>query len=167
MKMHRNWTWVFALPLVFAGCAGSETASGPIAEGDALPSFSVKTIDGGTLESEQLRGGPVLLSFWSTSCSTCIGEIPDLNRLASGKRVKVIGISLDSSGGDALRPFVAKHKIGYTVALGDEALFEKLQGTAIPYTVLIDGSLRIRRIYHGAVSAETLEADLEGMNHGA
>ncbi|MCI0655157.1 MAG: TlpA family protein disulfide reductase, partial [Methylococcaceae bacterium] len=45
------------------------------------PEVLFKDTTGRTLAMSDLRGKPVLVTFWATSCSICIREIPDLIRL--------------------------------------------------------------------------------------
>jgi thiol-disulfide isomerase/thioredoxin len=37
----------------------------------------------------ELRGRPVLLDFWSTSCAPCIRDLPNVKRLAEEHKVEV------------------------------------------------------------------------------
>ena len=53
------------------------------------------------------------------------------------------------------------------VALGDEALFEKFGGVGIPYTVVLDRSQRVVKVYRGAVTREALESDIRAIGPGA
>ncbi|MEZ5449307.1 MAG: TlpA disulfide reductase family protein [Thiolinea sp.] len=58
------------------------------------------TIDGQTIELQELRGAPYMVVFWATSCSGCVKEIPELNALhdemkARGFKVIAIAMSYD------------------------------------------------------------------------
>ena len=59
--------------------------------------FEVRLLDGTTRRLSDFRGKAVLLNFWTTWCSTCMTEMPDLNRLHDlyPDTLQVIGISLD------------------------------------------------------------------------
>jgi thiol-disulfide isomerase/thioredoxin len=65
----------------------------------ALPveDFEVGMLDGSTKRLSDFRGKAVLLNFWTTWCSACMTEMPDLNQLHDlyPDNLKVIGISLD------------------------------------------------------------------------
>lgn len=45
------------------------------------PEVLFKDITGQTVALSDLRGEPVLVTFWATTCSICIHEFPDLIRL--------------------------------------------------------------------------------------
>jgi len=65
----------------------------------ALPvkDFEVALLDGSTRRLSDFRGKAVLINFWTTWCSTCMTEMPDLNQLHDlyPDSLQVIGISLD------------------------------------------------------------------------
>ena len=68
-------------------------------ETPALPveDFEVGLLDGSTRRLSDFRGKAVLLNFWTTWCSACMTEMPDLNQLHDlfPETLQVIGISLD------------------------------------------------------------------------
>jgi len=65
----------------------------------ALPvkDFEVALLDGSTRRLSDFRGKAVLINFWTTWCSNCMTEMPDLNQLHDlyPDSLQVIGISLD------------------------------------------------------------------------
>jgi thiol-disulfide isomerase/thioredoxin len=154
----RTLACIFAVS--FAGCGSPGEQGSRVARvGSPVPHFSVTAIDGTTVTSESLDGEVVILNFWSTVCPSCLSEIPVLNELASQPGVKVLGIALDQGGMNAVKSFVqrGRHRVGYAVALGDEELFQRFDGFNIPYTLIVDRSRRVARIYRGPVHKETLE----------
>jgi peroxiredoxin len=54
--------------LTFQSVAGVEQA----------PSVAYTLLDGTKANTEQLRGKVVLVNFWSTSCTTCVREMPQI-----------------------------------------------------------------------------------------
>jgi thiol-disulfide isomerase/thioredoxin len=144
------------------GC-GSARAVNPedVVVGNTIPDFSVTSLEGKTIDKASLKGGPVVLNFWASWCTPCMSEIPELKELAANSTVKVVGIALDDNGLDAVKPFVDAHKINYTVAVGTQDLFQQFNGVGIPYTLVLDPSQRIVKIYRGPTNRESLEADLK------
>ena len=47
-----------------------------------MPDFAIQTFDGSLSSRAALEGKPVLLIFWNTWCPYCMGELPEINRVA-------------------------------------------------------------------------------------
>jgi len=68
-------------------------------EHETFPKLTFNLIGGKPLTTQELKGRPVMLSFWSVTCSTCIGNIPALNQLheiLDRRSGKLIGVNLPS-----------------------------------------------------------------------
>src|SRR5713226_5992275 len=145
---------------------GSEVGPASIAIGSRAPAFSLKSLDGTTVSSGSLEGNLVVVNFWATWCQPCMGEIPELKEFAAKSKVKVVGIALDEDGLRAVKPFVESNKINYTVLLGDEDTFQRFNGLGIPYTLVLDRSLRIVKIYRGPATKASLDEDVKTIERG-
>lgn len=78
---------------IFSTFAQAQYKSKKIAE-----PFSATALDGQNFDLESLKGKVVVMTFWSTRCMICAGEIPNLNRLAEsykGKDVVFLGLSTE------------------------------------------------------------------------
>jgi hypothetical protein len=49
------------------------------------------------------------------------------------------------------------------VAVGDQDMFQQFNGVGIPYTLVLDPSQRIVKIYRGPTNRESIEADLKSI----
>lgn len=61
------------------------------------PNLSFTTISGKKIELAQLKGNPVIVTFWATDCASCVKEIPDLIDLYQQfhpKGLEIIAITL-------------------------------------------------------------------------
>lgn len=144
------------------GCGGTQTSNPEdVVVGNTIPDFSVTSLEGKTINKDSLKGEPVVLNFWASWCTPCMTEIPELMELAANSKVRVVGIALDESGLETVKPFAEAHKINYTVAVGTQDLFQQFNGVGIPYTLVLDPSHRIVKIYRGPTDRESLEADLK------
>ena len=159
--MRRLALLVLTVPFLIAGCRGSEphaekrrapkakSPSQPAAPqtpstevGAAMPPYTGQWLEGKSFDLAAEKGKVVLLNTWATWCGPCRLEIPELNRLHAkyGKRgFTVVGVSVDESGADAVKPFVEEAKIRYPVVLDpDGRLVNLLQTQVIPTSLLID-----------------------------
>jgi peroxiredoxin len=154
--------------LLLAAVAGCGENSSPenVVVGNHAPDFELNSLDGTTVESNSLKGNVVVLNFWATWCQPCLTEIPELMEFAASSKAKVVGIALDEGGLSAVKPFVENHRINYTVLLGDQEIFQRFNGLGIPYTLVLDRSQRIVKIYRGPATKASLEEDLKLIERG-
>ena len=72
--------------LVLQPSSTQQPVSG-VAIGTEAPNFSLQIYGGSdmgtTVNLSKLRGHPVILNFWSESCSPCLSEVPYLERFYS------------------------------------------------------------------------------------
>lgn len=108
------------------------------------PGFKAETLNGGSIDLlELLQNGPVLISFWATSCKPCINELNDLRegyREFKGKGFEVLAISQDGPRSvSKVRSLVNSLRWEYVVVLDtDMKISRKYKVLGIPHTVLID-----------------------------
>lgn len=141
------------------GC-GRIDAPAALEIGQPAPEFELPALDGGTVSSRSYLGQPLIVNFWATWCGPCLHEIPVLQEIERTAGVAVVAIALDEDGEAVVRPFVEKHRMEYTVLLGDPETFARYGGWAIPYTLLLDAAHNVVAIHRGLVSERTLERDL-------
>ena len=163
LSIPRMFCCLFILVLFLSGCGTSDRDPASVVVGSQAPSFSLTSLDGTTVKSSALKGSIVVLNFWATWCQPCMSEIPELKQLAAGSKVKVVGIALDQDGVKTIKPFVASNNINYTVLVGDEEVFQRFNGIGIPYTLVLDPSQRIVKIYRGPTTKEAIELDLKSI----
>jgi len=152
---------LFVLVFFLSGCGAADPDPASVVVGAQAPSFSLTSLDGTTVNSSGLKGSVVVVNFWATWCQPCMGEIPELKEFAASAKAKVVGIALDEGGLKAVKPFVESHGINYMVVLGDQDLFQRFNGLGIPYTLVLDRSQRIVKIYRGPATKASLEEDLK------
>src|SRR5262245_38731224 len=93
---------VRALPLLVA-LAVSSAGAQSVKIGARAPEIDLDNIAGGKVRLSDLRGHPVVVTFWATWCPSCKTEFPDLVRVqaeysAAGLRVVAVN-GLDQEHG--------------------------------------------------------------------
>ncbi len=150
--MSRGWS-LAALGLLLAlGIGAGLWALRPgIAFQDPPSGTSFQAIDGRKISLAALRGHPVLVNFWSTSCQPCIEEMPllaQLYRRWSAKGLEVIGVAAPYDRPDDVVALARQEAIPYPVALdltGAAAqAFGGIHATPTSFLIGPGGHVRLR-----------------------
>lgn len=112
-----------------------------------LPSVALKTIDGKTVNTEELSndGKPFIIDFFATWCKPCnreltaIAEVYEQWQEETG--LKIFAVSIDQAQNiNKVKPLVDENEWEYEVLLDPNSEFLKaLGGQMIPYVVVVDG----------------------------
>jgi peroxiredoxin len=113
-----------------------------------VPDITLQLIDGNKLSLSSLKGKPVLITFWATSCPGCIKEMPHLIELYNelhSKGLEIIGIAMPDDRPDYVMEMVKRKKIPYLIAfdLKGEAVNAFGKVSLTPTTFLIDDNGKI------------------------
>ncbi len=132
------------------------------------PEISLFTTSEGKISLADLRGQPVLITFWSTTCHVCIHEMPDLAALyreLSPRGLAVIGISMYYDRPDHVLELIARKNIPYTIALDIHSkasdAFGNIRVTPTSFLVAPDGSIAGHWI--GRINMDKLRQQVLGM----
>jgi thiol-disulfide isomerase/thioredoxin len=158
---------VLVVPAVSLG--SGQTGEVPIAAGDdlrAMPPMNLQDFDGKKVPSEQFKGKILIVDFWATWCVPCIAEVPRFNKLQekyASQGVEVIGVALASGDAKDIKPFVTRHKMKYTVLIGDDDQVYDLNVVAFPTTYVLTRDMKVLRRYIGASPGKNaaIEADIQ------
>ena len=126
------------------------------------PDFSVRTLDGATIATADLRGRVVLVNFWATWCPPCRIEIPALQRLHedfADDGLVVLGLSTDAGGTGAVAEFLADRGVSYPVAMADGPTRRAFGGvSALPTTFILDREGVVRHRVYGFFAPPAMRA---------
>jgi len=128
---------------VAVGCAGEKketAASPPVETGKPAPDFSLSGPAGDTRLSA-LRGNLVLVHFWATWCPPCREELPSLAKLngrMTGKPFRLLAISIDQEGNEAVRKLLGRLGVTLPVLLDTSGGVAGRYGvTGVPETFVV------------------------------
>lgn len=159
--------------------AGSSKAAAQRALAGSPPPLAALHSHGGALlrgslgeALRSLRGYPVVVNVWASSCAPCKAEFGLLESAATsfGRRVAFLGADYDDSAGDA-QAFLRGHWVPYpSYAVGNGELDRYLPGgvAATPTTFYIGPAGRVRYVHTGQYSTQgSLDGDVQSYALGA
>jgi len=131
-----------ALALLLLALPACSRKQQPALQGNPAPDFTLKDLAGTSIKLSDLRGKVVVLNFWATWCPPCREEIPSMMRLNSamaGKDFRMLAISIDEGGKDAVEGFFRKSGMSLPALLDtDQAVGKRYGLTGVPETFVID-----------------------------
>lgn len=136
-------------PTVVTGAAPAETPG----KGVPAPDFAGELLSGGQLGLESLRGSPVIVNFWATTCAPCIREMPALAEAAranANEGLVVIGVNYGETVA-MIERFVDAFdvELGFPIMLDDRGEIGRLFKVVVfPTTYFVDrdGVIQYRRL---------------------
>ena len=106
------------------------------------PDFALENNKGETIRLSSFSKKVIILNFWATWCGPCRQEIPDFVNLYkeyNDDGLEIIGVSVDQSGWDAVKPFMERYKINYPVLMYNYQVIMDYGGIqGIPTTFFIN-----------------------------
>lgn len=131
-------------------------ASAAVGVGEPFPQLAVTGAPAAELPAT--LGKVVVVDFWASWCAPCKASFPALARLQSelsAQGVLVVGVGLDDRPEEFAR-FVARLKPSFPVIHDREHRLARLVDVpAMPATMLLDRSGRVRHVHRGFRGRET------------
>lgn len=159
---------VLASALCVSACAHNVLTSGADTPKDAAQAtdFSLRSTEGRTVRlSDYLGKDVVLLSFWATWCSPCLGEMPELEKLHQRYKdqgLTILGISMDGPESVAnVDSTLRRYGVSYPVLLDEETRVASLYDPTkdAPFTVLIGRNGRVVESHLGYSPGDELKLE--------
>jgi thiol-disulfide isomerase/thioredoxin len=130
-----------------------------------MPDFSVESLDGKRVDSEDLKGQVVLLDIWATWCRPCLASAPELDRIYQDYRedgLKMFGIAVQSGSEEKVKATAKKFGMSYPIVMWNEHLAERIQGIqSVPTYILIAQDWTVAQLYVGATPIAKIRKDVE------
>jgi peroxiredoxin len=115
--------------------------------GQAAPDFALHAAAGSNVRLSEHRGAVVVVSFWSSGCTSCRTQLAALNRSLATYRsagLAVFGIGVDDDPAKAV-DFARSAKVDFALLLDPTKVVSRsYQVDSLPMTVLIDRNGTVR-----------------------
>ena len=152
---------VFGGTAAVAGLAGAGLAwwrlrPHDVADGAEAALWGLKfdTPTGSQLAMAPLRGRPLLVNFWATSCTTCVKEMPNMIQTYNkykGEGLEYVAVAMNYDAPMYVMNFSQTRQLPFKVALDNTGDIAKQWGDVklTPTTYLVDKQGRIVKRYVG------------------
>lgn len=143
--------------LLMPGSAG-------LAPGQIAPPTEFRLVDGSVVRLAQLRGKPVMVDFWATTCAICVAEMPAIKAMQQdfAGRFTLLTVAMPYDRPDRVLDYRRRHYPDLPVALDPMgeivSAWGPIEGT--PTRFLIDADGRVAHQVVGAIEADRLRAML-------
>lgn len=145
-----------------AGAASGGAASDSSGKTDA-PDFEMTTPDGNTVTLSELKGKPIVLNFWASTCGPCKMEMPEFQKAYEqyGEQLQFVMVNVpDFNGETRERALQLIEQSGYTFPVYfDDTMQGQVQYgiTSIPQTYFINADGTVEAYASGAIDASTID----------
>lgn len=145
-----------------AGAASGGAASDSSGKTDA-PDFEMTTPDGNTVTLSELKGKPIVLNFWASTCGPCKMEMPEFQKAYEqyGEQLQFVMVNVpDFNGETRERALQLVDQSGYTFPVYfDDTMQGQVQYgiTSIPQTYFINADGTVEAYASGAIDASTID----------
>ncbi len=152
---------VAAIVVIALNCS-SCNPSDSTPQSDEAPDFTLPTMTGANITLSELEGTPVVLNFWSISCSWCRKQLPYLENAAlqNGVEIKVIAVNIADNAA-SVQTFFGDYEPTMIIALDStretfrdySQKYDNPRGS-IPFTLFVDSEGTVKDVHVGAFASE-------------
>lgn len=132
------------------------------------PEVQFTVIDGRKLSLSDLRGKPVLLTFWATTCAPCLKEEPTLAALYTELHphgLEMVGVAMNYDTPARIDDYRRRNNVPYPIALDLDGTIARTFGIkAIPRAFVIAPDGRVLYDHTGILDPADVRNALARMN---
>ena len=134
------------------------------------PDVTFTTLKGEKLNIGELRGRPVLVTFWATTCPGCLKEMPHLVELyeeLGNAGFELIGVAMSYDPPNRVLELTTERQLPYPIALDLDGALAAAFGNVMltPTSFLIDPDGRIIKHKIGEMDIGELRQQIENLLH--
>jgi peroxiredoxin len=132
----------------------------------SAPAVTFLSIKGEKITPESLRGKVVMVNFWATSCTTCVGEMPkmvDTYNKFKAQGLEFVAVAMSYDAPNYVMNYAETRQLPFKVALDVSGEAAKAYGNVnmTPTTFVIDKDGKILKRYLGEPDFPALHKLLE------
>ncbi|TFW16151.1 peroxiredoxin family protein [Duganella callida] len=121
---------------------------------EVAPQLAFVSIKGEKITPESLRGKVVMVNFWATSCTTCVGEMPkmvDTYNKFKDQGLEFVAVAMNYDPPNYVMNYAETRKLPFKVALDTDGSAAKAYGNVnmTPTTFVIGKDGKILKRYLG------------------
>lgn len=139
--------------------------------GYCAPNFSLKQLNGQTVELYQNDGKPTVINFWATWCPPCKEEMPILQKAYDQYKDQVrfllVNETAQEKDPDDVKKYIDQHKYTFPVLLDpiteNGTVGDKYQLIGIPITFILDSDGKIIHKIIGGVEEKAFFEIMEDL----
>ncbi len=113
-----------------------------VVEGGMAPEFTLPGLDGKMVSLRENRGKVVFINIWATWCTSCLEEMPSMEKLykaLGSENFEILAVSIDENGARAVAPFMKKYGLTFPALMDAKGSIKFSYGiTGVPETFVID-----------------------------
>lgn len=152
--------------LVLLIVVGVSMAAYVLAQRHTSPAVTFTTLDGRHIGLQDLRGKVVAVTFWATSCSICVEEMPDLAqtyRQYHARGFELIAVAMAYDASDQVKNFARVRGLPFPVVLDTGGALARSfdNTTVVPTTFVMDRSGKLVSKTLGAIDSAKLRQYLD------
>jgi peroxiredoxin len=152
-RVCRRWRWVRVTAALIAFAAGvSASVAQPTYAliGHEAPDFALHAVSGSNVRLSEHRGDVVVLSFWSSRCSSCRAQLAALDKSLATYRsagLQLYGINVDDDQTRAIESARGGQTVTFALLLDPQkAVSRRYEVDNLPMTLLIDRNGIVRYV---------------------